>query len=94
MDELDDVIHRPKFASWISEVEADALTAKLRTDAVFVEDPANPPALVRDPKDDFLLALAVAAGADALVSGDNDLLDLTDPPVPIWTVSEALERLG
>ncbi len=94
LDELDDVLHRPKFASLISKDEASALVAKLRTDAAVAEDPIDPPALVRDPDDDFLIAMAVVAEATALVSGDQDLLELDDPPVPIWTVSEALERLG
>jgi putative PIN family toxin of toxin-antitoxin system len=30
----------------------------------------------RDPKDDFLLSLAVDSKADYLLTGDNDLLDL------------------
>lgn len=32
--------------------------------------------LCRDPKDDFLLSLALDSKADYLVTGDNDLLDL------------------
>lgn len=37
----------------------------------------------RDPKDDYLIALAQTAKVDALISGDVDLLVLTDlvPPV-------------
>jgi predicted nucleic acid-binding protein len=34
------------------------------------------PALVRDPKDDYLLAAATIADADVLVTGDRDLLDI------------------
>jgi len=34
------------------------------------------PALVRDPKDDYLLAHALVARADYLVTGDKDLLVL------------------
>lgn len=33
-------------------------------------------AVCRDPKDDFLLSLAVSANADLLVTGDEDLLVL------------------
>jgi hypothetical protein len=32
--------------------------------------------LCRDPKDNYLLSLAVDANADYLITGDNDLLDL------------------
>ncbi|GAB6062547.1 putative toxin-antitoxin system toxin component, PIN family [Deferrisoma palaeochoriense] len=35
------------------------------------------PRVVRDPKDDYLLAHAVVARADALVTGDRDLLALS-----------------
>ncbi|WP_025323325.1 putative toxin-antitoxin system toxin component, PIN family [Deferrisoma camini] len=35
------------------------------------------PAVVRDPKDDYLVAHAVMAGADHLVTGDRDLLALS-----------------
>lgn len=46
------------------------------------------PRIGRDPKDDYLIAHAVAAGAEYLVSWDKDLLDLdavegvaiVDPP--------------
>ena len=38
--------------------------------------PGPLPAVVRDPKDDYLLAYALAGGADYLVTGDRDLLAL------------------
>jgi uncharacterized protein len=34
------------------------------------------PSLVRDPKDNYLLAAAAIADADVLVTGDRDLLDI------------------
>ena len=37
------------------------------------------PAMTRDPKDDYLLAYAIVGRADLLVSGDQDLLILSDP---------------
>lgn len=39
------------------------------------EDPKEIAVLLRDPDDDYLVALAREAGADAIVTGDNDLLD-------------------
>lgn len=38
-----------------------------------VESPALPAPVCRDPDDDAVLACALAAGADHLVSGDDDL---------------------
>lgn len=39
---------------------------------------AGPPVPVRDPDDEPVLAAAIAARADVLVTGDNDLLDVAD----------------
>ena len=43
------------------------------------DDPADPARRSRDPGDDYLLALA-AASAAVLVTGDTDVLALTDSP--------------
>jgi predicted nucleic acid-binding protein len=40
-----------------------------------LDDPADPPAVLRDPTDDYLIALARKAGAEAIVTSDGDLLD-------------------
>ena len=45
-------------------------------DAAMLVEPEAGPELCRDPKDDYLLYTAIAAQADYLVSGDNDLLTL------------------
>ena len=69
------------------------LTAPERI-ALLHDDPASPPAVLRDPDDDYLLALAVDAGAEAIVTGDRDLLDHPGlRPDPI-TAREACRRLG
>ena len=36
------------------------------------------PRIVRDPDDDYLIAMADTGNADILVSGDHDLLDIAD----------------
>lgn len=52
------------------------------------------PALVRDPKDDYLLAYALIGQADYLVTGDADLLTLgMVEQVTIVTPTEFLQRL-
>jgi len=54
-----------------------------------------PPAELRDPDDAHALACAVAAQADAIVTGDKDLLVLgTFEGIPIIRAAEALKRLG
>jgi len=46
----------------------------------------------RDPKDTPILATLIASGADALVSGDRDLLELRGK-YPIQTPPEFVRRL-
>jgi len=53
------------------------------------------PSVARDPDDDQVLACAVAAEANLIVSGDRDLLSLaTFQGIPIVTATEALERIS
>jgi len=48
--------------------------------------------ICRDPGDDMFLSCSVAAGADAIVSGDRDLLDLgTFRGIPILSVADFLK---
>jgi predicted nucleic acid-binding protein len=48
-----------------------------------------------DPDDDQVLACAVAAHTDLIVSGDSDLLGLkTYQGIPIATAAEALRRIA
>ena len=55
---------------------------------------ALPPSL-RDPKDIIVLAAALAARADAIVTGDEDLLSLKSfEGIPIINARKALEKLG
>lgn len=78
---LDDVRLRrstkPYLRQRITTDDVERLAAELGEIAEFLS-PAPLPyrQLVRVPKDDFLLAHAIAAGADLLVSGDKDLLML------------------
>lgn len=83
--ELEDVLLRPKFRRHLTVGEASAFVSLLRARAIEVADPGDPEPLTQDPADDYLLALARAAGADLLVSGDKHLTDLADPPVRVVT---------
>jgi predicted nucleic acid-binding protein len=50
---------------------------------------------LRDPKDLIVLAAAITAEADAIVTGDEDLLSLKSfEGIPILTARQALEKLG
>lgn len=93
LDELTGVALRAKFHPRFDAPTVHRLIEQLVKVAVLVEDPIDPPAVTRDPKDDYLVALAVAASADVLVSGDKDLTDLADPPLPVLTPRAFLEQL-
>ena len=93
LNELERVLLRPKFRPAAPEDEVRAYVDALAREAVLVLDPEQVPAVTVDPGDDYLVALAVAVGADAIVSGDRDLTELANPPIPILTPRELLERL-
>jgi len=56
-------------------------------------DPTDPPRVLRDPNDDYLLALAASAGAQAIVTGVQDLLEHPGLHPPAITARQALEQL-
>jgi uncharacterized protein len=93
LNELEDVLLRPKFHDVASDEEARAYVEALAREAVLVLDAEDIPSITADPGDDYLVALAVAVVADAIVSGDEHLTELLGPPVPVLTPGEFLERL-
>lgn len=76
LDELTRVLHRDKFRRYVTVEEADLFVADIRQRADLHPDPASVPSVSDDPDDDYLIALARESGADALVSGDSDLIEL------------------
>jgi uncharacterized protein len=74
--ELGDVLARPKFARWAADGRGAAYVAGFAARSEHQPDPdESPPEAVRDPDDDYLIALMRAVQADVLVSLDRDLLD-------------------
>jgi uncharacterized protein len=91
--ELTDVLGRPKFNAQAGDGRATAFVAALASDALWADDPPDPPSVVADPDDDYLLALAEVAGADAIVSGDRHLTGLDDLTTPVMTPRQFFEML-
>lgn len=61
-----------------------AIERFLRDQVVVPKPAASLPIPIRDPDDRWVLATAVAAKADVLVTGDADLLDIArEAPLPI-----------
>lgn len=94
IDELRDVLHRPRLQRWISLELADELIDGLAQDATLAPDPPALPGLSRDPDDDYLIALARATDADYLISGDGDLLDLAEPDPPVLSPRQFADLLA
>lgn len=91
LDELVAVLIRPKFRRWISVADAIAFVESLGGHADLRDDPGPPKTKVRDPNDDYLVALAETADA-VIVTGDDDLLAAGIQP-PAITPAQLLARL-
>jgi len=95
--ELQGVLSREKFAKQLAKrgltvadvFDGYAAMVTLILPAVIA------PTITRDPADDQVLAAALAAQADLIVSGDAHLLDLKNfQGIEIITAAAALERIG
>lgn len=74
MQEVLLVAQRPKFAKYFHSEDVEQLRHWMEQNMTNVPL-GDIPSRCRDPKDDYLLELAVQANAIYLVSGDSDLLD-------------------
>ncbi len=79
----------------ISREEAEEFARRLSEEGVLLDDPVEPPRLVPDdPMDDYLVALAVAAKAEALVTRDRHFDKVKVRGLPILGAGQMLRRLG
>lgn len=70
------------------------IVANVEEAAIKYEDPKEIVPLLRDPDDDYLVALAREAGADAIATGDRDLLDHLDLKPPALDARAVCQFLG
>jgi putative PIN family toxin of toxin-antitoxin system len=75
LDEVGDVLSRPKFAKYISADRRAEILELLVAAAVWVET-VDRVGDCRDAKDNKYLELGLAAGAEVIISSDEDLLVL------------------
>ncbi len=95
--ELQGVLMRSKFTRQLTKraLIVNDLFDGYAALATVVNQAPIAPSVARDPDDDQVLACAVAAEANLIVSGDRDLLSLaTFEGIPIVTATEALERIS
>ena len=95
--EFAEVIGRSKFDLVLSSTNTsrEACLAQVRQLAEVIDPPPLPKPVCRDPDDDAVLAVGVAAKVDLIVSGDEDLLALGRyAEIPIVNAAEALKRIA
>lgn len=75
VQEFVSVARRPKFVKYFDSKSIEGLLSAIHEVATFinVDTRVN---ICRDPKDNFLLALALDSSADVLITGDSDLLEI------------------
>ena len=75
IEEIHDVVSRPKLAKYYTSENVNMLMKYMKDFSLSFEL-GNIPSRCRDPKDDYLLELALVSDADFLVTGDKDLLEV------------------
>lgn len=95
--EITSVLARQRLRKYVSADEATRFVADLAAQTTLLVDSPGPhPTVCRDPRDDYLVALAEASGAEVIITGDLDLL-VIDPgelAVEVITPRQFVERLG
>ncbi len=97
LGELAEVIARPRFRPALerSAVDPEQILVEFQRLAELIDPPPLTAPVSRDSDDDDVLAVAVAAQADLIVSGDDDLLVLGQyNGIPILNPRDAVARLS
>ncbi|MBS3809870.1 MAG: putative toxin-antitoxin system toxin component, PIN family, partial [Desulfobacterales bacterium] len=95
ISEIAAVLYRPHLLKFIHPDEASILLENLDTRAIIFNDP-DPVDFSPDPADNRILAVAIAAEADLIVSGDKKhMLFLNNAAgIPIVSARQAVDRLS
>jgi putative PIN family toxin of toxin-antitoxin system len=91
--EIRDNLTEPYFRALLGQDEAEQAVSVIERVAVMLDDPVDPEPMLRDSSDDYLLALARSAKAEAIITGDKDLLDHADLRPPAISAREATDGL-
>jgi uncharacterized protein len=92
-----EVLARERFVTRLRQagVSARTMVEDYAAIALVIEPPPLTEPISRDPDDDEVLACALAAQADAIVSGDHDLLTLgSHRGIPILPAAQAVEMIA
>jgi uncharacterized protein len=75
IDEVRGNLAKPYFRALLSELEAQEAVEAYSDLVVMLADPMDVEPVLRDSEDDYLVAIARASSAQAIITGDKDLLD-------------------
>jgi uncharacterized protein len=96
LEELRRVLERPHLSARLAGLKSsvESALAFYRALALQTAPATTPPIVDTDPDDDNVIAAAIAAKAELIVSGDRDLLGIGNHQgISIVTPAEALRRL-
>ena len=96
LSELDEILHREKFSLRLAraKIHADDLVLGYAALATVILPQEIQPVIYDDPDDDMVLACALTAHADFIISGDHHLLDLGEyKDIEILDVNTVLSRI-
>ena len=91
--EVGETLRKPYFMNRLGDGIVSDLVMGIAEETTVLADPTDAPALIRDPDDDYLVALARGAGAEMIVSGDKDLLDHPGLEPPVLNARDACRLL-
>ncbi len=97
IQEFSDALGNRYFQERFDPSDLDGIVTSVTSVGTMHDDPARVESLLRDADDDYLVALARETGAEAIVSGDKDLLDhpgLEPPAINAREACELLDLLG
>ncbi|MFZ1625274.1 MAG: putative toxin-antitoxin system toxin component, PIN family [Gammaproteobacteria bacterium] len=93
--ELVSRLDRAKFDRYREPEAWNLFLSELVELALWLEDAGTATGISRDPDDDKFLALTAIGQADAIISGDRDLLELvTYEGIPILTPAQFMQRVS
>jgi putative PIN family toxin of toxin-antitoxin system len=94
IQEFSDALGNRYFQERFDPRDLDAIVTSVTDVGTMYDDPARVEPLLRDANDDYLVALARSTGAEAIVSGDKDLLDHPDLEPRAINARDACNLLG
>lgn len=91
-NELKTTLNKPKLKKYLTVKNKLSFLVKLKNDTVAVEITQSV-TTCRDPKDNMYLELALSGKADAIITGDTDLLNLHPfRTIPVISPKEFLDN--